>query len=69
MPYTYVNSQGRVYYLHVTLTRSSKRTPQPSYFFNQRAERALERLPTGFAISGEAQLTGVPVLKKRFPAT
>jgi len=68
MPFTYVKRQGRVYYLHVTLTRTGKHAEHRSYFFNQRAERALEQLPANFVLRGEVALTGVPVLKKVTPA-
>lgn len=64
MPFTYVNRQGRVYYLHVTLTRNGRYAEQRSYFFNQRAEQALEALPAGFLVRGEVPTTGVPLLSK-----
>ena len=64
MPFQYVNRLGRVYYLHVTLARSGTGAVQPRYFFSQHAERALERLPVGFVLGGEAPITGVPMLRK-----
>ena len=64
MPFTYVNRQGRVYYLHVTHTRNGRYAEQHYYFFNQRAERALEHLPAGFLVRGEVLTTGVPMLSK-----
>lgn len=64
MPFTYVNSKGRVYYLHVTLTRTGAYPGQRRYSFSRRAERALERLPAGFVLGGEVPITGVPVLRK-----
>jgi hypothetical protein len=64
LPFTYINRQGRVYYVHVTITRAGDHAGQRRYYCSRRPERALPQLPTGFVISGEAPVTGVPVLKK-----
>ena len=64
MPFTYINRQGRVYYLHVTQTRNGRYAEQRYYFFNQRAERALAHIPAGFRVRGEVPTTGVPLLSR-----
>jgi hypothetical protein len=64
LPFTYTNRKGRVYYVHVTITQVGAHAGQRRYYCSQRPERALMRLPAGFMISGEAPVTGVPMLKK-----
>jgi hypothetical protein len=67
VPFSYINSKGRTYYAHVTITGPGEHAGQARYYFSRLPERALPHLPPGFVVGGEVPGTSVPVLRKITP--
>lgn len=65
MAYSFVNSKGQTYYLHVKkVKRASGKDTQLFFFARElRPDQALDGVPAGYKVF-EIVRTGLPVLKK-----
>jgi hypothetical protein len=64
MAFSFTNSKGRKYYLHMKETTLKNGRTQTIYFFAKevKAEGALNAVPAGYKVSESRN--GLPVLKK-----
>jgi hypothetical protein len=64
MAYSYTNSKGQTYHLHMKEVTLKNGRQQTIYFFARDVrEGALDEVPAGYEVV-ETQRTGMPVLKK-----
>lgn len=64
MAYSYTNSKGQTYYLHMKEVTLKNGRQQTIYFFARDIrEGSLDEVPAGYQVV-ETERTGMPVLKK-----
>ena len=64
MAYSYTNSKGQTYYLHMKEVTLKNGRQQTIYFFARDVrDGALDDVPAGYQVV-ETERTGMPVLKK-----
>lgn len=64
MAFSYTNSKGQTYYLHMKEVTLKNGRQQTIYFFARDVrEGALDEVPAGYQVV-ETERTGMPVLKK-----
>lgn len=65
MAFSYTNSKGQTYYLHMKEVTLKNGRQQTIYFFARDVrDGALDEVPAGYQVV-ETQRTGLPLLKKK----
>ncbi len=64
MAYSFKNTKGQTYYLHMSTRELKSGKKQSLYFFSKTIKAgALDRVPDGYVVAESR--TGLPVLKKK----